>query len=414
MITESAREFVSELVLETLTGQRVGRTLWGEGATGTEHIEWARWPDVVLMAPATAQSLARLAHGLADDFVSTVILASRASLLVAPAMNTAMWENPATQENLSILTRRGVACIAPDSGALACGESGLGKLPEIDILAEQALSRARSSRPHGSALSTEGVEISSNFSDSSKKALPRSQSWKGRSILITAGPTRTALDAVRYITNPSTGLMGKALAEEALRRGAQVHYILGIDKGVVRPVPATEDEAQRLALTPVLTASQMLEASLQALPQVHGVLATAAVMDYEVAEPATGKLKRSSEPVTLHLVPSVDVLAQLKRSAQPEQWFLGFAAETDQVAENGARKLEKKGLDFVFANPVARLGEEARSGFGTEQNSGFWIRKNPSGGAPLVDAWPSIRKAELAAKILDAIADATERASASP
>jgi phosphopantothenoylcysteine decarboxylase/phosphopantothenate--cysteine ligase len=390
MLTDSAKEFVSELVLETLTGHRVARKLWGEGSLGTAHIEWARWPDLVLVAPATAQTLARLAHGFADDFVSTVTLATRAPIVVAPAMNTVMWENAATRANLELLRSRGLEVIEPASGVLACGEEGEGKLADLAEIHAHAWSILEQKQFNVAATPF----VSSN--------------WSGRTLLITAGPTRTHIDAVRYITNPSTGLMGKALAEEALRRGAVVHYILGIDKGVVRPEPTTADESSRLHLVEVRTASEMLEAALAALPSSQGVIATAAVMDYEVAGSVSGKLKRSTEDTTLRLTPAPDVLATLRREARNGQWFVGFAAETDCVAENGALKLAKKSLDFVFANPVARTGEQASTGFGTASNSGYWIRRaTTTGGAPIIEAWPLVRKTELAARILDALSSGT-------
>ena len=376
MITDSAKEFVSELVLETLTGHRVARRLWGENSLGTEHIDWARWPNLVVVAPATAQTLARFAHGLADDFVSTTVLATRAPILLAPAMNTAMWENPATQANVALLRSRGFEIVDPASGVLACGEEGDGKLAELETILERALARLRPAAR---------------------------DDWRGKTLLITAGPTRTHIDAVRYITNPSTGLMGKALAEEALRRGAVVHYILGIDKGVCRPEPANSEQASRFHLVEVRTASEMLEAALRALPHAHGVIATAAVMDYEVAEPAASKLKRSTEEVSLRLRPSPDVLATLRQNAQAGQWFVGFAAETDSVSENGLLKLAKKSLDFVFANPVARTGESAPTGFGSSSNSGYWIRRNRDGEDPSVEEWPLLPKPELASLMLDAL-----------
>lgn len=378
MLTESAREFVSELVLETLTGHRVARRLWGEGSLGTEHIEWARWPDLIVVAPATAQTLARFAHGLADDFVSTVVLATRAPILVAPAMNTAMWENAATRANVSLLRSRDFSFADPEAGTLACGEEGEGRLADLSKIHDRALGLMAARAPGRGG-------------------------WKGRTILITAGPTRTQIDAVRYITNPSTGRMGRSIAEEALRRGAVVHYVLGVDKGVVRPEPSNREEASRLKLVEVRTASEMLEASLAALPLCQGVIATAAVMDYEVVDAATGKLKRSQEEAVLRLRPAPDVLATLRRQSKPGQWFVGFAAETDAVAENGAGKLAAKSLDFVFANPVARVGETSATGFGGDTNAGYWIRRNPTGGAPMVEAWPQELKTELASRILDAL-----------
>ncbi len=420
MLTESAREFVSGLVLETLTGHRAVSRLWGlnseELPSGTEHIDWARWPDLVLVAPATAHTLARIAHGLADDFVSTVLLATRAKILLAPAMNTAMWENAATQANLELLRSRGHEVLPPDSGRLACGEEGAGKLPELEAIvrkAEQTLEletglEREPSRQRTVDGSTEG------------------SAWSGRRILITAGPTITRIDAVRYITNPSTGLMGKALAEEALAQGAVVHLVLGIDKGVVRPVARNADEARRLEIIEVETAGQMLDAALERLDNCEGVIATAAVMDYEVTAPANGKLKRSKADTTLHLHAAPDVLATLRERARGNQWFVGFAAETDAVQANAIAKWKRKRLDFLFANPVAATGDRLSSGFGTTTNSGYWISTarpplpalSPASDVatePCVESWTLASKAEIARRILAAVSAAkTKPADARP
>jgi phosphopantothenoylcysteine decarboxylase/phosphopantothenate--cysteine ligase len=220
----------------------------------------------------------------------------------------------------------------------------------------------------------------------------------GRKILITAGPTTTPIDAVRYITNHSTGRMGAAMAEAALRRGAELHYVLGIDKGVVRPVAPAGAET-RLHLTEVRTAEEMAAAALKALPLCDGVIATAAVMDYRVAAPAAGKLKRSSAATSLDMVPSTDVLQTLRDAARPGQWFFGFAAETDDVEENGRLKLERKRLDFLFANPVARAGETADTGFSVATNGGVLLRRE-GGPVPL----PVMDKAALADALLDHVA----------
>jgi len=293
--------------------------------------------------------LARLALGLADDLPSTVALASEAPLLIAPAMNTVMWEKPIVQQNLATLVARGAEVVNPASGLLACGEVGMGKLaPVAEIVAAIERLAARSG----------GLDL------------------LDERILITAGPTTTAIDAVRYITNHSTGRMGAAMAEEALRRGAVVDYVLGVDKGVVRPVAPRGAEG-RLNLIEVRTAEEMAAAALEKLPLVHGVIASAAVMDYSVASPSAGKLKRASDAIALDLVPSVDVLGALRRAAK-DQWFLGFAAETDNVEAHGQGKLEAKGLDYLFANQVARLGETGATGFAVSTNAGVLLGKDGS------------------------------------
>lgn len=368
ILTQSAAQFVSPLVLETLSGRPVKSALFGPEISGTEHIDLARWADIFVVAPASANTLAKLALGLADDLLTTVALATQAPMLIAPAMNTVMWEKPITQQHVRTLEAQGAAFIAPAAGTLACGEVGVGKLALVETI-----------------VTAINVAL----------AAPE-QDLAGVKVLITAGPTTTPIDAVRYITNHSTGRMGAAMAEEALRRGAEVRYVLGVDKGVVRPV-APRGAGERLTLVEVRTAEEMAEAALKFLPEVDGVIATAAVMDYRVASPASGKVKRASEPVLLEMLPSTDVLGTLKAAANG-QWFLGFAAETDDVEANGRGKLEKKGLDFLFANPVARAGEASDTGFSVPTNGGVLLRRQ---GEPL--AVPVMSKAELARHLWTAI-----------
>ncbi|OAM79680.1 bifunctional phosphopantothenoylcysteine decarboxylase/phosphopantothenate--cysteine ligase CoaBC [Devosia elaeis] len=370
ILTRSAKEFVSPLVLETLSGRPARSEVFGPDVSGTEHIDLARWTDLLVFAPASANMLARLALGLADDLPSTVALASEAPMLIAPAMNTVMWEKAVVQQNLATLVARGAQVVNPASGLLACGEVGMGKLaPVAEIVA--AIERLA--------------------------ARPRVLDLTDERILITAGPTTTAIDAVRYITNHSTGRMGAAMAEEALRRGAVVDYVLGIDKGVVRPVAPRGAEG-RLNLIEVRTAEEMAAAALEKLPLVQGVVASAAVMDYSVASPSASKLKRASDAIALDLVPSVDVLGALRQAAK-DQWFLGFAAETDDVETHGKGKLEAKGLDFLFANEVAKLGVAGQTGFAVGTNAGVLLGKDGSRHELKLGS-----KAEIARQIWDRIA----------
>lgn len=368
ILTESAGQFVTPLVLETLSGRPVKSALFGEDVSGTEHIDLARWADLFVVAPATANVLARLALGMADDLLTTVALATRAPMLLAPAMNTVMWEHPATQQHLQTLVGRGAAIIDPAAGTLACGEVGVGKLAPVPTIV-----------------------------DSIEAALLKPElDLTGVRVLITAGPTTSAIDAVRYITNHSTGRMGAAMAEEALRRGAEVRYVLGVDKGVVRPV-APKGSAERLKLVEVRTAEEMADAALKFLPEVNGVIATAAVLDYRVASSASGKLKRAAEATVLDMIPSVDVLGSL-RAAATDQWFLGFAAETDNVEANGRGKLESKKLDFLFANAVAKVGETSDTGFSVPTNAGTLLRRD---GADV--SLPVMSKSALARRLWDLI-----------
>lgn len=369
LLTRSATEFVSPLVLETLSGRKARFEQFGPDVSGTEHIDFARWADVMVFAPASANMLARLALGLADDLPSTVALATEAPILIAPAMNTVMWDKPIVQQHLQTLVGRGAAVIEPASGLLACGEVGMGKLaPVASIVA--------------------AIEAA---------VVPPVQDLQDERILITAGPTTTAIDAVRYITNHSTGRMGAAMAEEALRRGAVVDYVLGVDKGVVRPVPPRGSES-RLHLVEVRTAEEMAVAALEKLPQATGVVATAAVMDYAVASPSASKLKRASDAIALDLVPSTDVLGSLKQAANG-QWFLGFAAETDNVEEHGLGKLEAKGLDFLFANAVSKLGAAGQTGFAVSTNAGVLLSAKGERHELALGA-----KADIARQIWDRIA----------
>lgn len=371
ILTKSAGQFVSPLVLETLSHNRVRSDLFGADISGTEHIDFARWADLFVVAPATADILAKLALGLADDLLTTVALATEAPMLVAPAMNTVMYQKPVVQQHMATLQSRGVSFIDPASGVLACGEVGIGKLASPAQIVDAIVA----------ATATKPVE----------------QDLAGLHVLITAGPTTTAIDAVRYITNHSTGRMGAAMAEEALRRGAHVHYVLGTDKGVVRPATS-----ERLKLIEVRTAEQMAEAALAELPHVEGIIATAAVMDYRVEQSSPNKLKRAAEPVSLALVPSTDVLGALGAAAKG-QWLFGFAAETDDVEANGLAKLTRKGLDFLFANPVARQGEQIETGFSGATNGGTLFRR--SGEALRL---PVQSKSDLAKSLWDAIADHRE------
>lgn len=371
ILTESATQFVTPLVLETLSGNPVRSAIFGADISGTEHIDLARWADLFVVAPASANTLAKLALGLADDLLTTVALATEAPLLIAPAMNTVMWNKPITQSHLRSLADAGARFVDPASGILACGEVGVGKLASVDSIVQ--------------AINTQLTETTR-------------QDLAGVHVLITSGPTTTPIDAVRYITNHSTGRMGAAMAEAALRRGARVSMVLGVDKGVIRPV-ASADAVSRLTVVEVRTAEEMAAAALNILPEANGVVATAAVMDYRVAEPSAKKLKRANSATTLDLVPSVDVLGSL-RDAASGQWFLGFAAETDDVVENGQLKLERKGLDFLFANPVARIGESSETGFQVGTNGGTLLAR----GQPPRD-FAVTSKAALADAIWNVVAE---------
>jgi phosphopantothenoylcysteine decarboxylase/phosphopantothenate--cysteine ligase len=380
LMTEAATRFITPLTLATLSGNAVGTHLWQDDPQGTEHIALARWADVFLIAPLSANTLAKLATGQADDWITTVALATRAPLILAPAMNTVMWENPITQKNCTELAARGATFLSPASGLLACGESGAGKLAEVPRIV-------------GAIQKLFGDQT---FSTSGTRA---ADSLSGQTVLITAGPTRSFIDSVRYMTNPSTGKMGSALAQVALDRGAHVVYVTGKDKGVETPLPRNAEQNHRLQIISVDTAEEMLKESLLWLPKVTGVIATAAVLDYRFKTTAPSKLKRSSDSTWIELIPSVDVLAGLRAQAHSGHWFVGFAAETDHEEVYGAQKLERKKLNAIFINSVAKDSQEkSTTGFGSSTNGGIWLSAN--GGRA---ESPLLPKSELGKWIWDRI-----------
>lgn len=334
-MTENAKRFVGATSLQAVSGRPVRDSLWdvaAEAAMG--HIELARWADRVLVAPATADILARLAHGFADDLVGTLCLATTAPIAVAPAMNNRMWLHPATQANVSTLKSRGVRVFGPDDGAQACGEVGPGRLREPnDLVADLA------------ALCASSVPV---------------QDFAGVRVLISAGPTFEDLDPVRFIGNRSSGKMGFAIAATAARRGADVALVAG-------PVAlATPAGVRRID---VRSAAQMRDAALDALP-ADVYIGAAAVADYTPRTVATEKIKKTRQPgggetLTVELVRTADVLAEIAAHAQRPRVVVGFAAETHEVERYARDKLVRKGLDLVAANRVGVAG----CGFESEDNA---------------------------------------------
>lgn len=316
VMTESAKHFVGEATFQALTGRPVRSSLWdaqAEAAMG--HIELARWPDAILIAPATADTLARLAHGLADDLMTTLCLASDRPLFVAPAMNRLMWANPATQANMTRLRQRGVTVIGPASGAQACGETGEGRMSEPQTIADTLLAAL---------------------------AAPRSAVLAGVRAVVTAGPTREAIDPVRFISNHSSGKQGYAVATALAELGAQVTLVSGPTN---LPAPAG---VQRVA---VHSAQQMLEATQAAMTEAELLVAAAAVADYRIDQAATQKIKKTGETLQLTLVRNPDILAEV-RAAHPGKFLVGFAAETEQLEAHARGKLARKGLNLIAANWV--------------------------------------------------------------
>jgi phosphopantothenoylcysteine decarboxylase/phosphopantothenate--cysteine ligase len=360
VMTPAAAQFITPLTLQTLSRQKVHLDPYDlPEVGGVEHIDLVKGVDLAAVVPATANLLAKAAHGLADDLLSTTLLALRCPLLVAPAMNTAMWEHPATQANLRVLESRGVEIVPPSSGELACGDVGAGKLADV-------------------------AEIAQRIEDLYARRL-EGERLRGRHVLITAGGTREPLDPVRYLGNRSSGKMGHALAAAAAERGADVTLVttspLPIPPGV-RPVR-------------VQTAQEMLEAVRERLPASDVLVMAAAVADYRPATVAGQKIKKSAEAVTLTLEPTPDILATLKPMRRADQLVIGFAAETEALLDHARGKLERKGLDLIVANDVSRPG----IGFESDENAVTVL--GPEG--PIA-TWDVASKAMIAGRLMDLFA----------
>jgi phosphopantothenoylcysteine decarboxylase/phosphopantothenate--cysteine ligase len=312
VMTQSATEFITPLTLQALSGNRVHLDLLDpEAEAAMGHIELARWADLVLVAPATANSIARITHGEADDILTTLVLATPAPIAIAPAMNQGMWSDAQTQANIAALAARGYTLIGPGSGEQACGDVGLGRLSEPDEIVTACA------------------------------ALFDTGALAGRHVVITGGPTREALDPVRYISNHSSGKMAYALAAEAAAAGARVTLISG---------PVTLATPDRVTRVDVVSAQDMLAATLEVVGSSDVFIGVAAVADYRPAQIAEQKIKKAGEEMTLSLVKNPDIIAEVARLAQRPTLVVGFAAETENVVANGQGKLKAKNLDLLFAN----------------------------------------------------------------
>jgi phosphopantothenoylcysteine decarboxylase/phosphopantothenate--cysteine ligase len=361
-MTAAAQRFVQPLTFSALTGYRVLTSLWGEAGlqdpspeqNGIDHIAEAQWADALVVAPATANILAKFAHGIADDFLSTMYLATTAQVLVAPAMNVNMWNHPATQANLDVLRQRGVRVIEPGTGDLACGMVGAGRMAEPEAIAAAVLS-----------------------------ALNRRHDLAGEVVLVTAGGTREALDPVRFVGNRSSGKMGYALAEAAQSRGAKVILVSG---------PTALHPPARCELMKITTAEEMRAAVLSRMNEATLVIKAAAVADYRPVIVSEQKLKRSG-PLTLELAPTEDILAEVVRNRRTGQLIVGFAAETQNQMENGRAKLLKKGADAIVVNDVSGNG----IGIDADRNAATFLTPTTA-----VDL-PQMPKRELADRVFDEI-----------
>ncbi len=355
VMTEGAQRFVQPLTFAALSGHRVITSLWNDGAAGEpamEHIDLAQATDALVVAPASADTLARFAQGRADDFLSTLYLAAAAPVVIAPAMNVRMWEHPATQANVEQLRARGAILVAPEAGGLACGMVGAGRLAKTSVIVEAVL-----------------------------QALQRSRDLASETVLITAGGTREAIDPVRFLGNRSSGKMGYALAESAARRGARV--LLVSAPVALPPPPGCE-------LIAVTTAEQMRAATLAHLPEATLVVMAAAVADYRPRAAAGQKLRRSG-PLTLELEPTEDILAEIVLRRGPGTLVIGFAAETEDALASGRAKLLRKGADAMVVNDVSRAGV----GFDSDRNAATFLTRSTA-----IDL-PEMSKRDLAGRILD-------------
>jgi phosphopantothenoylcysteine decarboxylase/phosphopantothenate--cysteine ligase len=370
VMTAAAQEFVRPLTFAALSGRKVITSMFGEREneanldSAVEHISVAQSAEALLVVPATADVLAKFAQGIANDFLSTLYLAIKKPVIVAPAMNVNMWEHEATQGNLNILRDRGVTIVEPGSGYLACGMIGAGRLADPEEIVSATLARL-------------GV----------------SQELRGQTVLVTAGPTQEPIDPVRYIGNRSSGKMGYAIAEAAIRRGAHVVLISG-------PTSLTPPHAADFY--PVHTAAQMRDAVMLHAPDANVVIMTAAVADYRTKAVAENKIKREGE-LKLELEPTTDILAELGSRRLPGQVLIGFAAETDRVRENAKKKLAAKKVDAIVVNDVSRSG----IGFASDRNAGAILT------ADTVIEIPEMTKFEMAGRILDDVAALLQRASKS-
>jgi phosphopantothenoylcysteine decarboxylase / phosphopantothenate---cysteine ligase len=366
IMTRAAQEFVRPLTFAALSGEKVITGMFSPGEehaanidSAIEHIAVAQSIDALLVAPATADVLAHFAQGIASDFLTTLYLATTAPVVVAPAMNVNMWNHPATQANLEILRKRGVKIVEPGSGYLACGMTGAGRLAENECIVAAVL-----------------------------EALGASQDLSGETVLLTAGPTRERIDPVRYLTNRSSGRMGYALAEAALRRGARVLLVSG--PTALTP-PATAE------LTRVESAEQMRDAVLNLLPEATIVIKTAAVSDYRAKLATDQKIKRKGS-LALELEPTTDILKEIS-SRKQAQIVVGFAAETENVLENARQKLANKRLDAIVVNDVSREG----IGFDSERNEVTIITHDEIIEVPETTKW------EVAQRVLDQVVRIRDR-----
>ena len=361
-MTQNATRFVSPLTFEALSGNKVISDMWDARTGAMDHIHWGQDADLVIVAPATADFIAKMAHGLGDDFLSAMVLAASARTLVCPAMNTQMFLNPATRANLEVLKGRGHAVMEPGEGGLACGTDGPGRLPEPEDILEEA------------------------------RRLLSLQDLAGLRFLVTAGPTIEPLDPVRYMTNRSSGRMGYAIARRARMRGGAVTLVSG---------PVNLGPPRGVAFERVDTAEEMRRVVLDRARGFDVIIKAAAVLDYRPKEKAAQKIKRKGEKQTLELIENPDILAELgSDGAAGRRLLVGFAAETEDLLAHAKEKLKKKNLDMIVANDVSRHD----AGFEVDTNSVKVIYRDGR-----VEEWALMPKEAVANRLLDRIKEMWEK-----
>lgn len=356
LMTENAKNFINPITFETLTGHKcVTDTFDRNFEFNVEHVALAKKADVVMVAPATANVIAKLAHGLADDMLTTTVLACKCPKIIVPAMNTAMYENPITQDNLETLRRYGMDIVTPASGYLACGDTGTGKMPEPSDLYEHILRHC---------------------------ACPKDM--EGLKVLVTAGPTQEAIDPVRYITNHSSGKMGYSIAKACMLRGANVTLVTG---------KTTLEPPKFVHVVPIITAKDMFDAVTSRSKDMDIIIKAAAVADYRPSQVSNEKVKKADAELSIPLERTDDILKYLGEHKLPNQFLCGFSMETENMLENSRKKLAKKNLDMIVANNLKIKG----AGFETDTNIVTLITKNSETELPIM------RKDDVAFRLLDAI-----------
>ncbi|MGE3713005.1 MAG: bifunctional phosphopantothenoylcysteine decarboxylase/phosphopantothenate synthase [Alphaproteobacteria bacterium] len=387
ILTKGGAEFITPLSVASLSGSAVYGELFSlKDEVEMGHIRLSREADLVVVAPASADLIAKMAHGFAGDLASATLLASKKPLLVAPAMNTQMWQAPATQRNIKQITKDGATIIQPGSGMLACGEEGQGRMAEVDDIVTAVLHALAKSEPSPATQEYSGE--ASRPSEPSARLMRNSGEFRGgnplqgKHALVTAGPTREAIDPVRYITNYSSGKQGYAVAEELARQGATVTLVSG---------PTGLDAPAGVKLVEVVTADEMLDACEEALP-ADVAICTAAVADWKAQE-ATSKIKKTPGSVpSLQLRENPDILATLAQHPNRPKLVIGFAAETDALIDNAKAKLEKKGCDWIVANDVS-----GGAVFDRQENQVTLVTQRDE------EYWPLMQKHQVAQKLVEKI-----------